>query len=155
MRRRYGLPYISIWVQNGQGGLPLRSCCVRLSYSPRTASNKKEIVWNEEDTRTSPPARIKPSAEGIAQTNLPPRSLQVLYICAFSPEYNTVQLIMVLHLKLFSICGVTGHTQSSANICHAPDLARLTPTMLCICLVKLLSNIILLEHLCEQLAFVW
>ena len=31
-------------VQNGQDGRPLRSHCVRLKYSPRIASNGKEIV---------------------------------------------------------------------------------------------------------------
>ena len=34
---------------------------------------------------------------------------------------------MVPHLKLFSICGETGHPRSSANICHAPGLAEARP----------------------------
>ena len=34
-------------VQNGQDGRPLRSRCVRLKYSPRITSNKKEIVRNK------------------------------------------------------------------------------------------------------------
>ena len=41
-------------VQNGQDGRPVRSHCVRLKYSPRIASNGKEIVRNETDTPTSP-----------------------------------------------------------------------------------------------------
>ena len=41
-------------VQNGQDGRPLRSHCVRLKYSPRIASNGKEIVRYETDTPTSP-----------------------------------------------------------------------------------------------------
>ena len=41
-------------VQNGQDGRPLRSRRVRLKYSPRITSNKKEIVRNEADTPTSP-----------------------------------------------------------------------------------------------------
>ena len=41
-------------VQNGQDGRPLRSHCVRLKYSPRIASNGKEIVRNETDTPTTP-----------------------------------------------------------------------------------------------------
>ena len=41
-------------VQNGQDGRPLHSRRVRLKYSPRITSNKKEIVRNEADTSTSP-----------------------------------------------------------------------------------------------------
>ena len=51
-------------------------------------------------------------------------------VWAFRPEYkriNTVHPIMVPHLKLFSICSVTGHPRSSANICHAPGLAEACP----------------------------
>ena len=61
-------------VQNGQNGCPLHSHCVRLKYSPRIAANKKEIVWNEVDTPTSPQAKIQASEEGIMPTNLPPCS---------------------------------------------------------------------------------
>ena len=41
-------------VQNGQDGRPLRSHCVRLKHSPRTASKGKEILRNETDTPTTP-----------------------------------------------------------------------------------------------------
>ena len=47
-----------------------------------------------------------------------------------------MHLIMVPHLKLFSICSVTGHPQNLDNICHAPGSLRLAPTMLYICQVK-------------------
>ena len=40
-------------LQNGQDGCPLRSGCMRLNYSPRTASNEKEIVRQEVDTATT------------------------------------------------------------------------------------------------------
>ena len=52
-------------------------------------------------------------------------ALQVLYM-HFSC-INTVHLIFVPHLKLFSICDVTAPTQSSATICHAPSLAQARP----------------------------
>ena len=62
MNRRYYIYLSSVLghganlyrVQNGQDGRPLRSHCVRLKYSPRIASNGKEIVRNETDTPTSP-----------------------------------------------------------------------------------------------------
>ena len=38
-----------------------------------------------------------------------------------------MHLIMVPHLKLFSICSVTGLPLSSDNICHAPGLAQAGP----------------------------
>ena len=44
-------------VQNGQDGRPLRCRSVRLKYSPRIASNEKEIVRNEADTPNSPPGK--------------------------------------------------------------------------------------------------
>ena len=44
-------------VQNGQDGRPLRSRCVRLKYSLRTASNEKEVVRNEAYAPTSQPGK--------------------------------------------------------------------------------------------------
>ena len=56
MRRTYGLPYISICSMDKMAGLCV-ALCVRLKYSPRTASNEKEIVRNEADTTTSHPGK--------------------------------------------------------------------------------------------------
>ena len=61
-------------VQNGQDGRPLRSHCVRLKYSPRIASNGKEIVRNEADTPTSPSGKDTGIGRRNHPTNLPPRS---------------------------------------------------------------------------------
>ena len=44
-----------------------------------------------------------------------------------NPGINTVHLIMAPHLKLFSVCSVTGLPRSSANICHAPGLTKACP----------------------------
>ena len=62
-------------LENGQDGRSLHNRCVRLKYSPRTASNEKDIVPHEADTPTFIQAyRIQASDEGISPTNLPPRS---------------------------------------------------------------------------------
>ena len=56
MRRMYGLPYISICRMDKMAALCV-ALCVRLKYSPRTASNEKEIVRHEADTPTSHPGK--------------------------------------------------------------------------------------------------
>ena len=48
----------------------------------------------------------------------------VLIMSTKNQGINTVRLIIVPHLKLFTICSVTGPTSESANICHAPGLAQ-------------------------------
>ncbi len=56
MRRMYCLPYISICRMDKMAAL-CAALCVRLKYSPRTASNKKEIVRHEVDTPNSHPTQ--------------------------------------------------------------------------------------------------
>ena len=70
---------------------------------------------------------------------------------------NAVHLIMVPHLKLFTICGVTGVPRSLANIWHAPGL-RLAPMMLCICLVTYMLSVwmgIVHVHVVEMRWLLW
>ena len=56
-----------LWqVQNGQNSRPLCGRCVQLKYSPRIASNEKEIVQNKADTPTSPSGKDT----GIGRRNI-------------------------------------------------------------------------------------
>ena len=56
-------------------------------------------------------------------------ALQVLYMrfSSWRQKIKKNNLIMVPHLKLFSICGVTGKPRSSTNVCHVPGHAQAHP----------------------------
>ena len=83
---------ILYFMQSGQDGRPLRSRCVRLKYSPRTASNKMVIVRNEADTRTSPPGKDT----GIRRRNIDNSSSSTLEnftrpLAKYSADHSFIQ----------------------------------------------------------------
>ena len=78
-------------VQNGQNGRPLRSRCVRLKYSLRTALNEKEIVRNEAYTPTFPPGKDT----GIGRRNIANSSSFTLENSQ-DPKRSTLQITPII-----------------------------------------------------------
>ena len=78
-------------VQNGQNGRPLRSRCVRLKYSLRTALNEKEIVRNEAYTPTFPPGKDT----GIGRRNIANSSSSTLENSQ-DPKRSTLQITPII-----------------------------------------------------------
>ena len=78
-------------VQNRQNGRPLRSHCVRLKYSLRTALNEKEIVRNEAYTPTFPPGKDT----GVGRRNIANSSSSTLENSQ-DPKRSTLQIIPII-----------------------------------------------------------
>ena len=78
-------------VQNRQNGRPLRSHCVRLKYSLRTALNEKEIVRNEAYTPTFPPGKDT----GIGRRNIANSSSSTLENSQ-DPKRSTLQITPII-----------------------------------------------------------
>ena len=96
-------------VQNGQDGRPLRSRCVRLKYSLRTALNEKEIVRNEAYTPTFPPGKDT----GIGRRNIANSSSSTLENSQ-DPKRSTLQITPIIqcHRPLRTLSNTTASEPS-------------------------------------------
>ena len=96
----------NLWpVQNGQDGHPLHSCCVRLKYSPRIASNEKEVFTKQgEHSYLSPRQGCRHWKKEYLLTNLPPRSE-----ISHSPKWSSLRITPIIQ------CPQEGHKEEHST----------------------------------------